>query len=288
MDIITEIRSRYDTLSKTHQRIANHVLDNSGTVGFLTLKELSVKLVVSESTILSFCAKLSCGNYVGLKKALLEYFRRWDISEMEPGTSLDGHGLEPGTFNMIVDIDRNNLNNTFEHLDVKSLLAFISAIKNAGLVHIISYGTANAVALYFQLRLQQIGFRGSALHSPDHRTLLYRIANSNANDIFVIIDFSGNSLLSESLSEYLHTTEFSMYCITNRPSSSVARYADAVLICTADNLDLFDSMTVPIAMVNLIFSAIIMENRETYATRMETLGRIESYMLNSCDNYHEQ
>jgi len=280
MDIIGEIRAGYDALSKKHKHIANYVLDNTSTVCFLTLKELSVKLGITESTVLSFCTKLSCGNYVGLKKALQEYVQHLNGYEENFGSSTGEQSLINQSYDTIMSVDRGNLNRTFEHLDREELMAFISAIKNAGIVYIVGSGTSSAVALYFQIRMQQLGFRGTVINSPDNKALLYRIANSEKNDIFVMLDFADNSSQNEALSEYLHKTDFSMYCITNRASSPVARFAKAVLICSTDQNELFDSMTAPIAIVNLIFSAIILENLEGYAVRMEDLGRIESFLLN--------
>ena len=58
MDIIKRIESHYPDMTRKQKQIADFLLQNQDTLTFITLKELSVQVGVTEITILNLCKRL--------------------------------------------------------------------------------------------------------------------------------------------------------------------------------------------------------------------------------------
>lgn len=53
-DVVTQIRTHYDSFSKSHRRLADFILENLHEVAFLSINELSQRTGISPATITRF------------------------------------------------------------------------------------------------------------------------------------------------------------------------------------------------------------------------------------------
>jgi len=71
-DVRTMIRSKYASLSKSHQRIADYILNHSADVMYLSITELAERVQVGEATISRFCWILDLKGFQDLKLNLAQ------------------------------------------------------------------------------------------------------------------------------------------------------------------------------------------------------------------------
>ena len=57
-DVVTQIRTHYDSFSKSHRRLADFILENLHEVAFLSINELSQRTGISPATITRFARRL--------------------------------------------------------------------------------------------------------------------------------------------------------------------------------------------------------------------------------------
>lgn len=81
MDIISDIREQYSSLTRTQKRIADYVLGYADTACFQTLKDWSRITGVSEATILSFCSRFACKNFLGMKQGASAICQELDFTQ---------------------------------------------------------------------------------------------------------------------------------------------------------------------------------------------------------------
>lgn len=279
MDIINEIREQYDSLSRTQKRIADYILNNTDAACFQTLKDWSRVTGVSESTILSFCSRFSGENFLGLKRELQTYIKRWVSPNEKIKRSATHLKLDQQTFRELMDTDRQNLNRTFEYLNPDEFYKFILELKTADHIHVVGHGISAPVAMMLQIRLQQTGVKANGLNILDHRAVVYEAANAGEDDLFVVIAFPNYAPQTVALVNYLHTVNARVVCITDKTSSPVALSARAVLLCNTDNLIFYNSMTAAISLVNLIAAALVLENKEKFSQHVEKLDEVERFLL---------
>ena len=70
MDFMAKIKDK--SLTKTEKIIADYLLDNLNTIGFSSVKEVSLNCGVSDTSIIRFLRELGYEGYTDFKKELNE------------------------------------------------------------------------------------------------------------------------------------------------------------------------------------------------------------------------
>ena len=73
MDVIQTIRDKYPGMTKKQKDIADFMLADPERMSFITLKELSTAVHVSEMTVLNACSYLGYANFNELKYEFRKY-----------------------------------------------------------------------------------------------------------------------------------------------------------------------------------------------------------------------
>ena len=76
-DVVTQIRTHYDSFSKSHRRLADFILENLHEVAFLSINELSQRTGISPATITRFARRLDFQGYPDLQRGLYEHQKQW-------------------------------------------------------------------------------------------------------------------------------------------------------------------------------------------------------------------
>jgi DNA-binding MurR/RpiR family transcriptional regulator len=75
VDIIEELRRRYDRLTESQKRIAEYILEHSQTVAFSTVDKMAAQLDVNPSTIVRFTYRLGLEGFPDLQERMREIIR---------------------------------------------------------------------------------------------------------------------------------------------------------------------------------------------------------------------
>lgn len=286
MDIISRVREQYPQLSKTQKRVADHILNNTDTACFQTLKDWSRLTGVSESTIISFCAKFPCESFLGMKRELQSYIKGWVSPSEKIKRSTSRLNLSLETLQKLQELEMQNLTTTFEFLNQEQLTRFVHELKEAEEIHVVGHGISASIAMMLQSRLQQTGVRAHDLMNIlDYRETVYEVANAGKDDLFVVISFPNYAPQTIALVNYLRSIDAKMVCITDKASSPIAQSARAVLLCSTEDMIFYNSMTSVIAMINIICSALVLENKDRFLTRASELEAIEKSILQFQDRH---
>ena len=103
-NVFTEIRVKYNTLSKNQKTVANYILKNSKKCVRMTLSELGKECSLSETTIIRFINKLDYKSYQAFRLDMAQ-----DI--IKDGGTMDEENcdIEPG--DSISDVKRKVIRN---------------------------------------------------------------------------------------------------------------------------------------------------------------------------------
>ena len=70
MDFINLVKGKYETLTKSHKKIAKYIIDNFENVIFDTAAELSKKVSVSEVTVIRFSYALGFESFTHMRREM--------------------------------------------------------------------------------------------------------------------------------------------------------------------------------------------------------------------------
>ncbi|HIY08353.1 MAG TPA: MurR/RpiR family transcriptional regulator [Firmicutes bacterium] len=281
MDIISDIREQYSSLTRTQKRIADYVLGYADTACFQTLKDWSRITGVSEATILNFCTRFACKNFLGMKQELQRYVKSWISPNEKLKRGSSQLTLDEATLQELMDMEKSNLEKTFSYLNREQFLRFIEELKDADRIHVVGHGISAPVAMLLKNRLQQAGAQvNTAMNILDYHEVIYEIADSGPNDLFIVISFPNYAQQTIGLVRYLQSIKAKMICITDKASSPIAASARATLLCSTESMLFYNSLASVVALVNLIASALVLdsENKERFAKRTAQLERLEEAM----------
>jgi len=82
-NIVETIRQKYPAMTRKQKSIADFMLADPDSMAFMTLKELSEKTNVSETTILHTCTALELSNYNELKYEFRKYLNERTKTEVQ-------------------------------------------------------------------------------------------------------------------------------------------------------------------------------------------------------------
>ena len=279
MDIINDIREQYNSLTRTQKRIADYILGYTDTACFQTLKDWSRITGVSEATILSFCSRFACQNFLGMKQELQRYIKGWISPNEKLKRGSSQMTLDEPTLQKLMDMEKNNLEKTFSYLNREQFFLFIEELKNADRIHVVGHGISASVAMQLKNRLQQAGVQvNTAMNILDYYEVIYEIADSGPDDLFIVISFPNYARQTINLVRYLQSIKAKMVCITDKASSPIAASARATLLCSTESMLFYNSLASAMALINLIASALVLDNKERFARRTARLERVKEAM----------
>ena len=73
MNIIDRIKELYPQFTRKQKSIADYITTNPGDICYITLAQLSHNTSSSELTLLRFCQKVGCNNFLELKDEFRDY-----------------------------------------------------------------------------------------------------------------------------------------------------------------------------------------------------------------------
>lgn len=244
MDILEEVKTRYEDLSSVQKRIADYIFKYPDEVCFCSLKTFAGSLGVTEVTVLRFVKKLGLSGFVELKECLREHIQNRLSHGDALGRVSDRIGRDPGLEqdkNMMLkefaENEMNTLEKTYGKLSAAEITEAVALIKNAGTVYTMSGDLLKSVGAYLTRRLLGIGIPVVDMGSLSDANFQSVLCGITPEDVVVVFTLPGYSRHVMNASGYLGRKRIPMIVVTDKDNSLIAQQATTVLCC--DNHDLF-------------------------------------------------
>ena len=260
MDIIENIKKRSTELTRKQYMVAKYMIDHPDEMAYITLKDLSQNIGVTEITILNTCASLGYEGFTQIK-----YEFRKDIIQKQKTDVLDDssvytekvpkyeHDNREKVLSEIGDEEVKAITDYWQNIVLKKYFEAADLILNSKQIFICGRGISWTMAEYMKNRLSSCEVLGIT-------------ANTELND-----DVYGmlNSLTEETLLMTTKVTERArmqnakILAITDRLDAAVAQCADLTLTAPTMTRVFMNTLTSPMLMLNLLTSAIKLKQGKT-------------------------
>ena len=154
-DVVKTIRERYETLSDSHQKVAEFVLENLEVATFLSLNELSLRIGVSDATLIRFAQEMGFSGFKEFREHLADFIRKIIYSQKPPlETGSNERANDSGLLDSILQADINYMNRTLQGVNPESFEQFIGLLVGAKRIFCMGWRTSSFLAefLAFQLK----------------------------------------------------------------------------------------------------------------------------------------
>lgn len=248
------LMENYDSLSKTHKRIANYVLTNPMDTSYLSIKELSERTGAGEATIIRFCTRLGFEGYPEFKNALREdVAQKSNITERLRESYQAYDERETGILQMLQG-DMTRIENTMAQMDMQQFMSVCNELILAGHIYILASRSAASLGMFFQYYLNMA--LGNVELISDGNIRSDCLVDLSSKDVVVGISFSRYARQTVDLFEYAHDKGARTIAITDLPISPLIKYADRYLLAETSMPSYLDSFVAPLSLINAILTEI--------------------------------
>lgn len=274
MDILAALREENDSLSRSEQRIAAMVFEDTAFAVNASIIELAARAEVSPPTVTRFCRRLGCQSFSEFKVRLAQS-TFVGTRYLQPENKLASTSEVVETILARAQTALYSLNGA---LDLAAIETAADEIAGAGMVYAFgSGGNSSMIAGELENRLFRFGVRVTA--SADHNMQLMMAAAAHSDDVVVASSLSGRNLELARALGVARDYKIKTIAIT-RPHSPVAEAAALVLpVDLAEGVNILRPTSVRyafLAMVDILATLVAM--RRGGGAR-ETLRRVKHQMV---------
>ena len=262
-NVFTEIRVKYNTLSKNQKTVANYILKNSKKCVRMTLSELGKECSLSETTIIRFINKLDFKSYQAFRLDMAQ-----DI--IKDGGTMDEENcdIEPG--DSISDVKRkvirnasSAINDISKLIDDNKLISVIEMIEKAERVMFFGAGGSGVIAMDVYHKFLKCG--KDVIHENNSHLALIHSAHLTSNDMLVLISHEGESREVLECARLAQSQGAKVLAVTSYMNSDLARMADVCIFSSTNDAAYYTE-----AMVSRLVQLVIMDILVVaYSTRLD-------------------
>ena len=218
------LRSSYNGLTKSEQKLADYILKNPSDVMHMTMSELADATSSADATVFRFCQKLGFSGFQGLKQALAgDLFSPAESLSQEVGPEDTPQEITRKVFQDMIDA----LQTTGKMLDYRALEQAMDIISRANRVDAYGYGGSGVVAQDIAHRFMRFGMDVHAYSDPH-----LQIASASLlkpEDVVIAISHTGASIDLLKVLEMARSRGSKIILITSYLKSPATKLADVVL-----------------------------------------------------------
>ena len=269
-DVFTEIRVKYNTLSKNQKIIANYILDNKDKCVRMTLRELGNECRLSETTIIRFINKLDYTSYQAFRLDMAQ-----DV--MKNNAAIQGNGEEQHEIkagdspeeikNKVISIAASAITDINKLVDGQKLAKIAEVIEKSNKIMFFGAGGSGVIATDEYHKFLRCGL--DVINESNTHIALIHAALLSENDLLILISHEGESKEVIECAKLAKHSGATVLGITSYMNSDLAKLADLCIFSSTN-----DSPYYTDDMVSRIVQLVIMDMVViTLSTRIDDVNR---------------
>lgn len=263
MDIVEQIRGKFPFLTRKQREVADYMLDDIDRMSYVTLKEMSVELNITEMTILKTCTILGFASFTDMKYEFRKYAARKMEEFRHPNAEPSAPRMPAYELNdmdlLMHEIcqEEAQLSSLFySELDIRRIFEAADMILNADNVVICGRGVSFCICQYLGTMLTSLGQGVVLINSELDDNIHSTLPLIGENTLVFVVAYPDYYRMTEKFAEFAHKKGRKVLLLTDTMKAPLVRHADTVLTAPTKNRLFLNSMANPMAMVNLIASAL--------------------------------
>lgn len=266
------LRSSYNGLTKSEQKLADYILKNPSDVMHMTMSELADATSSADATVFRFCQKLGFSGFQGLKQALAgDLFSPAESLSQEVGPEDTPQEITRKVFQDMIDA----LQTTGKMLDYRALEQAMDIISQANRVDAYGYGGSGVVAQDIAHRFMRFGMNVHAYSDPH-----LQIASASLlkpEDVVIAISHTGASIDLLKVLEMARSRGSKIILITSYLKSPATKLADVVLTGMARETnyrsEAMASRLVHLAILDCLYTGVMLRRMDDYIDNMKQVRK---------------
>jgi RpiR family carbohydrate utilization transcriptional regulator len=263
-EILTNIRTKYNTLSKTQKVIADFILKNANRIPMFSITELAKACNTSETTVMRFLKKLNYNSYQIFRVKMAQ------ATTKEPSASINDDldpNDDPETIKQkIIGHTLSAINDINTLLPSSILENAVHMIRSAERILIYGVGASAAIAMDAYHKFSGIGL--DVRFFPDPHLMNITCTQSTPNDLMLAISHTGESIEVNHVVQTSKENGVKILSLTSFSNSTLAHLSDLYLLSSTNDSkyhsEAMASRIVQLTIVDILYTATFMQDEKRY------------------------
>lgn len=281
-EILVYIRSIYNSLTKSEQKVADAILNDNEKVIYSTITDFADICNVGDATVLRFCRKIGYKSYQSFKLDLAKEIANSgaeviDIKDNEItfDDSLENIARKTANSNIFA------INETLSLLNLKEMEKAVELLVNSRKVSFFGAGSSQTTALDAAYKFLRIGY-DIATYS-DYHIQLMQASLLTSTDVAIGITFSGSTKDTFEVLQTAKNAGAKIISITHHAKSPITRISDIVLLHGSKEGPLegglFPSKISQLIVIDVLYNAVFKCMKEAALSKKEITSKAISERL---------
>lgn len=266
MDIMMRIEEHYPSMTKKQKQIADYIKDNIDTMAFITLREMSKELGVTEITILNTCKVLGYERFNEVKYDVRKYInvnRRMGFYQANDYFNTDVPKYELNDKEkLLAEIcmeERGLLDEYTRNFDSRYLMKVAKLFYEYPRLILCGRGMSHIVCQWMASDLAGMQLSAMIVNSELNESVYSALPAFDENTLLVAVTFPDYYFMTEQIAKYAKKKGSKVIGIADSISCDLAQHVDELLTIRSTTRMFLNTMSAPMALVNLLMSAIKIE-----------------------------
>lgn len=255
-DLFTEIRVKYNTLSKNQKLVANYILENRNRCVRMTLSELGKECSLSETTIIRFINKLDYTSYQDFRLDMAQDLSRQDVQEREETVKgyqdIKSDDSIEEIKQKVISIASSAIYDINKLVDLDRVTEATKLIEKAKRIMFFGAGGSGVIATDVYHKFLRCG--KNVINESNSHIALIHASQLNADDLLILISHEGESKEVLECGKLAQNRGAKVLGITSYMNSDLAKLADLCIFSSTN-----DSAYYTDAMVSRLVQLVIMD-----------------------------
>ena len=263
-DTAQRVSRAYERLSPGHRRIADFILANPAEAAILNNVELATRCAVSTATATRFARAIGFSSFSDFRGSQIASIRAGCSHAERLSREINEEAAPLDVVRLGLDQDLYNLQTTRDRLDEASCCRAVDMILVAERIFAFGAGLSQ-YAIGILIHGLEPYCRGNATNigpMGNGNTAVRRAVHFTGRDLVITCSLPSYTADTIEVTQLARERGASVLCITDRPTSPLTRYADAVFYANATRRLLPNSITSAVAVAEGIIAAVANRRRE--------------------------
>ncbi|KYH31748.1 MurR/RpiR family transcriptional regulator [Neomoorella mulderi] len=275
LDLERLLKSHYDELSPSEQKIARFILDNYEDAAFLSISQLGEVIQVSESTLSRLARHLGYASYAQFQQGIQQILRRRLTPQVKMSQTITKRSTDAFSLAMAVQEDAEHLRafvgvNAEE--DFKKAVNFVSSARK---VFLAGMGISKSLVYFLEFRLRRSGLLVESL-TAGGSSMLEQLAGLKGEDTLVTLGFFRIYPELVAALEWSRVQNAPSVAITESLASPLGRRATVTLVAKRGPVGELNSLALPMVVANALAVGVALARKEETLEHMERLEKLHN------------
>ncbi len=266
------IAENYEALSKSHQRVADYILQHSDRAVYMTARKIASNLGISESTVVRFATSLGYEGY----PAFQEHLRSCSHAARSTRLKLTQNLEAQDKYSLLVQSlrrDLNDLTNIYEMINLPAVKLAASKISSSTRVFLLGKRSSGVLVdyLYYYLNFFHDNVRILESNVLD---LFEQLVHVKKDDLVVMFSFPRYARSTIEMAKYIKQQGGQIVAITDNLDAPIAQYSVHTLLAPYSRDSFIDSLVAPLALLNTLITCLAYDDIEFTEAKLKVLEQL--------------